>query len=296
MLERTLRAFQNVKVPAEWRVEMIVADNGSTDHTAEVVNAASHPSIQIRHVYEPRPGKSRAQNTAMASATGEALLFTDDDVEPADNWVEKMARPLLEHRCEAVAGRILLADYLRRPWFTHLHEMWLADVGEPDDNSPILIGASMGVHRSVFEKIGTFDEELGPGATGFGEETLVWMQMKEAGLRIHPAKDTYVIHHPEASRLLRASWLAAATRYGNTGAYFMHHWEHARVRCPALQAFLIKIKLFLRRLLRRPPALNSEGCPGWEMSYLVRIETLRQFIVESRRTRNYELRGLCRKS
>lgn len=295
MLEKTLRAFQNVKVPEEWRVELIVADNGSTDHTADVVKSASHASIEIRHVYESLPGKSRAQNTAMARATGQVLLFTDDDVEPADDWVENMARPLLEHRCEAVAGRILLAESLRRPWITQLHEMWLADVGEPDDTSPILIGASMGIHRSVFDTIGNFDEELGPGATGFGEETLLWMQMKEAGFRIHPARDTYVIHHPEASRLLRASWLAAATRYGNTGAYFMHHWEHSQVRCPALQALLMKIKLFLRRLPRRPPALNSEGCPAWEMSYLVRIETMRQFIVESRRSRNYELRGLCKK-
>lgn len=292
MLEETLRAFQKVKIPADWRVEMIVADNGSTDHTAQVVKSASHPSIGIHHVFEPRPGKSRAQNAAMARATGEALLFTDDDVEPADDWVEQMARPLLEHRCEAVAGRILLADDLRRPWITHLHEMWLADIGEPEEISPILIGASMGIHRSVFETISNFDEELGPGATGFGEETLVWLQMKEAGLRIQPVTDTHVIHHPEASRLLRASWLAAATRYGNTSAYFMHHWEHSQVRCPALQAMLIKIKLFLRRLPRRPPALNSEGCPAWEMSYLVRIETLRQFIVESRRPRNYGLRGL----
>ncbi len=295
MLEKTLRAFQSVKVPGDWRVEMIVADNGSTDHTAEVVKAASHASIEIRHVFEPRPGKSRAQNTAMAHATGQALLFTDDDVEPADNWVENMARPLLEHRCEAVAGRILLAGNLRRPWFTPLHEMWLADVGEPERESPILIGASMGIHRSVFEKISNFDEELGPGASGFGEETLVWMQMKEAGLRIHPVTDTHVVHHPEASRLLRASWLAAATRYGITNAYVMHHWEHSRVRFPALQAFLIGTKLSLRRLPRRSPALDSEGCPAWEMSYLARMETLKRFIVESRRPRNYERRGLYRK-
>jgi glycosyltransferase involved in cell wall biosynthesis len=43
---------------------------------------------------EPAPGKSRAQNTALAEARGEVLLFTDDDVEPAEDWIEKMARPL----------------------------------------------------------------------------------------------------------------------------------------------------------------------------------------------------------
>jgi glycosyltransferase involved in cell wall biosynthesis len=292
MLEKTLRAFQSVKVPVGWRVEMIVADNGSADHTAEVVKSAGHASIEIRHVYEPRPGKSRAQNAAMAHARGEALLFTDDDVEPADNWVENMARPLLENRCEAVAGRILLAEDLRRPWFTHLHEMWLAEVREPAADSPELVGASMGIHRSVFETIGNFDEELGPGATGFGEETLVWMQMMEAGLRICPVNDTFVIHRPDPSRLLRSAWLTAAARYGRTNAYLMHHWQHARVPYPALRVFLLRMKLFLRSLPRQSARLDAEGCPDWEMSYLTRIEGLKRFIEESGRPRNYGPRAL----
>ncbi len=287
MLEKTLRAFQSVKVPGGWQVELIVADNGSEDCTAEVVNSANHASIEIRSVHEPRPGKSRAQNTAMAHARGEVLLFTDDDVEPADNWVENMARPLLEKRCEAVAGRILLAEDLRRPWFTHLHEMWLAEVREPAAESPELVGASMGIHRSVFEMIKNFDEELGPGATGFGEETLVWMQMMKAGLRIHPVNDTFLIHRPDPSRLLRCAWLSAAARYGRTNAYLMYHWQHSQVACPALRVFVLRMKLLLRRLPRRSAHLDAEGCPAWEMSYLSRIEELKRFIETSGKSRNY---------
>lgn len=295
MLERTLRAFQAVTVPEDWRVEMIVADNGSTDHTAEVVKVASHPAIMIRHVYEPRPGKSRAQNLALAHARGEALLFTDDDVEPAQNWLENMARPLLERRCEAVAGRIYLAEDLRRPWFTKMHAIWLAEVRNPEAGRTELVGASMGIHRSVFGMIGDFDVELGPGASGFGEETLVEMQMREAGFRICSVRDTFVIHHPDATRLLRSSWLAAAERFGRTSAYTAHHWKHARVCFPALRVLWLRIKLFLRRLPRRTPGLDAEGCPEWEMSYLAGIESLKRFVEESRRPRNYELRALRRK-
>lgn len=294
-LEKTLRAFQKVKVPGDWRVELIVADNGSADHTAEVIKAACHPAMAIRHVYEPRPGKSRAQNTAMAQARGAALLFTDDDVEPAASWLEKMARPLLETRCEAVAGRILLAEDLHRPWFKPMHGIWLAEARQPAVDSGGLVGASMGIHRTVFEVIDDFDEELGPGASGFGEETLVWLQMKEAGMRICPVTDTFVIHHPEPARLLRANWLAAAARFGRTSAYLMYHWEHTHVPYPALHAMGVRIKLVLRRLMRRSPGLDAEGCPEWEMSYLARIESLKRFIEESRRPRKYELRALRRK-
>ena len=272
MLERTLVAFRAVEVPPDWRVELIVVDNGSTDATAEVVRNADHPAIRIRHVHEDRPGKSRAQNTAMAHARGEALLFTDDDVEPAANWLAVMARPLLERECDAVAGRILLAEELRRPWLSHLHEIWMAVMSQLEEEAPELVGASMGIHRSVFATIDNFDEELGPGASGFGEETLLWMQMKEAGMKIHPVHETFVIHRPDPSRLLRASWLKTASQRGRTTAYLLHHWQHAGPSLSALQACWIRAKLYLRRLPRLLDKTDSEGCPAWEISYRTRLE------------------------
>jgi glycosyltransferase involved in cell wall biosynthesis len=295
-LERTLHAFQSVKAPDGWSVELIVVDNGSTDETAIVVNNARHSTIDIRYVFEAHPGKCRAQNTALAVARGEALLFTDDDVEPASNWLECMVRPLLEKRCEAVAGRILLSPELRRSWQTHMHRIWLADVPVLGTECPELVGASMGIHRSVFDKIDAFDEELGPGASGFGEETLLWMQMKEAGLRIRAVHDTFVTHHPDPSRLTRSCWLAAAARYGLTRAYLAYHWEHSPVPCPTLHAIIVRFKLILRRLLSRSARPEAEGCPAWEMSYLARIESLMRYIEESRRPRNYERRALRRRN
>lgn len=294
MLAQTLEMFLRVSVPTGWKVELIIADNGSTDGTAEVIKSARHPAIEIQHLIEDRPGKSRAQNRAMRAARSDVLLFTDDDVEPAENWIERMAIPLKEGGAAAVVGRIILSEELRRPWMTPMHEMWLAAVAEPADEAPILIGACMGVHRTVFERIGAFDEELGPGATGFGEETLLWHQMKEAGMRILPVRDTHVIHHPDVSRLERSSWLAAARRYGLTDAYVKHHWDHQRPAFPVMQILILRLKLFVRRRLVARHQNGDEGCPAWEMSYLVRLESLWQWKNERKRPRNYERRGLLR--
>ena len=296
MLERTLHAFQAVIVPEGWGVEMIVADNGSTDETSRLVNEASHPTIEIRYVYQSRPGKSRSLNVAVAVAKGEILLFTDDDVVPESDWLCCMARPLLEKRCDAVAGRIRLNPELYRSWQTHMHGVWLADVPRLAQETPELVGASMGIHRTVSGLIDGFDEELGPGASGFGEDTLFWMQMKEAGLRIEAVHDTFVTHYPDPSRLTRSSWLSTATRYGKTRAYLAYHWEHSQVPCPALHALFVSIKLILRRMLRRPVRPDDEGCPAWEMSYLVRIESLMRYIEESKKPRNYECRALRTRS
>ncbi len=293
-LGNTLRAFASVRVPDGWRVEMIVADNGSTDETPVVVANAKHPSISIRYLAVPVPGKSRAQNAALLLATGEVLLFTDDDIEPSENWLETMARPLLENRCDAVAGRILLADDLRRPWMTPMHARWLADVRESATEMPELVGASMGIRRSVFDRIGLFDEDLGPGVTGFGEETLVWLQMKEAGMRVLSVADTHVVHHPDPSRLRRDSWLSAAAGQGRTHAYILHHWKHGSISRPGMNAAWMKLKLAVRRLLGAFRGISAEGCPEWELCYVSRIAFLENFIRESAKPRNYLIRALTK--
>ncbi len=294
MLAQTLERFLRVSVPTGWKVELIIADNGSTDGTAEVIRSARHPAIEIRHLMEERPGKSRAQNRALRAARSDVLLFTDDDVELAENWIERMAVPLREGNADAVVGRIILSSELRRPWMTPMHEMWLAAVAEPADEAPILIGACMGVHRAVFERIGAFDEELGPGATGFGEETLLWRQMKEARMMILAVRDTHVVHHPDPSRLDRASWLAASRCFGLTDAYIKHHWDHERPAFPLMQFLFLRAKLFVRRRFAARHQNGDEGCAAWEMSYLVRLESMRQWRNERQRPRNYERRGLVR--
>lgn len=295
MLKKTLEAFGKVVVPKDMVVEMIIVDNGSVDDTGDVVRMARHPHMEIRHLFEARPGKSRALNVAVAEAKGDVFLFTDDDVEPAIDWIERMARPLLQRCCDAVAGRIVLAEELERSWLTPMHLMWLAVDSEPKGESQILIGACMGLHRSVFDRIDHFDEELGPGASGFGEETLLWRQIQEANLRILSVVNTFVIHRPDPSRLLRSSWLSAAIRFGRTDAYCKYHWDHDEVMFPLVQSAIVQIKLYLRRLVQDNPGLDAEGCFPWEMSYLVKIESLKQFIIESHRPRNYERRGLRKK-
>lgn len=293
-LARTLKWFEGVTVPAGWEVEMIIADNGSDDNTQKVIANANHPVVKIRRVFEARPGKSRAQNIAVRAATGRVLLFTDDDVEPAPDWIEKMAAPLLHEECDAVAGRILLGDELRRDWLERMHEIWLAGFPTLEEKNPELVGASMGIRRSVFDTIGEFEEELGPGAIGFGEETLVWLQMRKAGMRILPVNNTYVVHHPDESRLLRSSWLAAAVRYGETRAFMIHHWEHDQFRYRVLKMAFLKIKLLARGLLVGKRDSGQEGCPAWEMSYRVELASLARFPREECRPRLYLKYGLQR--
>ena len=55
-----------------------------------------------------------------------------------------------------------------------------------------LVGANMALSREVFAKVPGFDPELGPGALGFYDDTLLGWQLQEAGYTIGSAFDVVV--------------------------------------------------------------------------------------------------------
>jgi len=281
-------------VPEGWAVELLVVDNGSTDHTPAVIQEFQLNNMNLLHVSEPRTGVSRARNTGLAAAQGEVILFTDDDLSPDRDWLRKIGTPLLEGKCDAAVATVKLAEHLDRPWLEPVHKAWLAVPANPRDAELELTGASMGFHRSVLKRVPAFDPELGGGAIGFGEDTLFSWQLCEAGFRLLRIPDALAVHHPDPIRLLRSHWLAAAIQRGPTGAYLLHHWQHGEMRNPLMRAYYVAAKLRLRRILQPPVPMDAEGCAPWEMSYVLTIEQCRHFLKERRRPRNYSKRGLIR--
>ena len=83
-LQRTLDSLAEQKhIDA---TEVLVVDNNCTDQTADVVDAFRY-RLPIRRTKESRQGLAHARNTAVADCKGEVLLFTDDDVLFAPDWL-----------------------------------------------------------------------------------------------------------------------------------------------------------------------------------------------------------------
>ena len=61
-------------------IEVVLADNNSTDHTAELAGAAAmRLALRYRRVFEPEPGKHRALNAALATVTTPLVVTVDAD-------------------------------------------------------------------------------------------------------------------------------------------------------------------------------------------------------------------------
>lgn len=80
-LERTLRALTQQRI-APSRFEVVVAVDGARDGTAAYLSALAMPYGLVTVASgEPR-GPAAARNQGAAAASGELLVFLDDDVEP----------------------------------------------------------------------------------------------------------------------------------------------------------------------------------------------------------------------
>jgi glycosyltransferase involved in cell wall biosynthesis len=197
------------------RWEVVVVDNNSTDDTREVVlsRTATYP-VRIRYLFEARQGKSHALNTGIASSDSTIVVFTDDDVRVSPSWLSAACAPILADRgVEYTGGPVVpIWEAPPPPWLdSHRSDLWgtlaILDYGrEPfvfEDRQRVPLGANMAVRRSLIERIGGFDPELGRrGHSLLGQEQAEFFFRSRAyGARGLYVPEMALEHHVPATRL-----------------------------------------------------------------------------------------------
>src|SRR5581483_541916 len=84
--DQTLAQFQNLRIPEGVTWELLVVNNNCTDQT-DLVLENYRSRLPLRRLFEPKQGHCHARNCAVAAATGELLLWTDDDVLVNPEWL-----------------------------------------------------------------------------------------------------------------------------------------------------------------------------------------------------------------
>src|SRR2546425_6789214 len=89
LLPRSLDSVRNqMRTSAD--LEIMIVDNGSTDHTRDMVAEVQAEDSRVRYVVEPNAGISHARNRALREARGEYLAFLDDDAWAEHDWLHNL--------------------------------------------------------------------------------------------------------------------------------------------------------------------------------------------------------------
>lgn len=262
-LKKLLESLDSIQWLDSFQVEVLVIDNGSTDGTASFLlgEQARSRRFVLRALKEERQGKANALNRGLKEATGEIIFFLDDDVVVHPQWLVKQLECYRTTNFDAIQGRVLpgvdAGGQPADPQKLQEYNIPVIDYGEEVQEIHGLTGTNMSFKREVFEKVGYFDVSLGPGATGFSEDTEYSMRIRQAGFRIGYTPQAIVYHELNPDRYGRAYNRMAQYRKGLSRSIYRRDSILFRT-APNLLANCIRFG-FYSVLGRRQKAYKTEG-------------------------------------
>lgn len=194
LLHATIEAVRTQDPPCDQLLLVV-------DHNAALAIALrEHAPEAVVVENEESRGLSGARNTGIRAATGDVVVFLDDDAVPRPGWLRGLLAPFDDPSVAGVGGRAEPAwEAGERPDWMPEELDWVVGCsfrGQAGGDVRNPIGCSMAFRSSVFERVGGFVSELGRvGTIPLGcEETELGLRVNEDGGRIVLAEDSVVDH------------------------------------------------------------------------------------------------------
>lgn len=211
--------------------DLVVVDQSDDDQSGLVVRALTEKHPQLRYVHTSTAGLSRAYNIGIRASRGELLAFTDDDCVAPPDWVANVVAAFAAEP----AGELLYGQVLVPPGL--VKDGGIVPSFEIDKPRRLTwrqgfrvcgMGANFAARRSLFDRVGGFDEALGGGGPLKSSQDFDFIyRTYVAGatvlLRPEVKVDHYGLRQPE-------QWGATMRAYGfGDGAFY---WKHVRCGDP----------------------------------------------------------------
>jgi glycosyltransferase involved in cell wall biosynthesis len=238
-VERTMeldRLFASLGAQTFTDFEIIVVDQNADDRLATYMERARQSGLTIRHLKHRPANLSAARNVGIEAAHGTWLGFPDDDC-----WYEADLLERLKDRfaCDApLSGAAVQWVEEGVPAEPAPHLTW--ERSRRFRDIPVA-SFQLFFHRKLFDRIGTFDCQLGVGLWfGAGEETDLVLRALHAGalLTYEPSAK---VHHPlKLPAPTAQARLAARLRARGAGALYAKHGLSAWVILRGLAAPVLR--------------------------------------------------------
>jgi glycosyltransferase involved in cell wall biosynthesis len=250
--------------------EIVVVDNASTDHTAQIV-ARYASQANVRYVLEKRIGLCIARNTGwQAAAAGYVALF-DDDAIAQSGWLAAIAHAFQRSSGDVgvIGGRVDPIWLAPRPaWLDDQIAGALTIVDWGSEEKPILdlrrewlVGANMAAPRSVLAEVGGFHpwlDRVGANLLSSGDVHLQ-MEIVRRGYRCLYVPAMAIQHLAPPARLTQA-WFTKRFYWQGISDAVMDIIDDP----PSLNRRLRLAARRLARLARSPDRLRALSQPTRE--------------------------------
>lgn len=241
LLRVCLRALKET-LPRDVPTEIIVADDGSTDDTAEFLREWAKIDPRLKTVRAKRnAGFIATCNLGVKAATGEILVFLNNDTVPLPGWLTPLLRTFRDYPdAGAVGGRLIYpTGRLQEAGGVIFSDSSGANFGrnDPAPGAPLYnfvrevdycSGALLATPRQLCEKLGGFDPHYAPA---YYEDTDYCFRVRQEGLRVYYQPESSIVHLEGATSGVDLA--SGAKRYQAINhAKFMKRWKTALNKQP----------------------------------------------------------------
>lgn len=221
LLARLLNKLNAQVTENRFTYSVVIIDNDASQSAWTVVEQAQKTSqYKIDYDVEPQRNISHARNRSVRNARGELIAFIDDDEFPADNWLLKHYRMLLDSKADGVLGPVL-------PYFDAAGPVWLIRSGLLD-RSRLKTGEV--IHNSLHTRTGNvllwqrlfeendswFDPKFGRSGGG---DAVFFRRRMEMGSVFVWCDEALVYENVPIERQQRSYYLRRACTRGMTEAW-----------------------------------------------------------------------------
>ncbi len=206
--------------------ELTVVDQSTTSATEGVLRPIAASDRRLSYVHDRAPGVSRGTNKAIRCSQGEIIAFTDDDCVVPTDWLTTIKDIFAaDPTADMLYGQVVAPP--DREWGVTpvLQFREMQRLSRRDGLHIIGMGANFAARRRMFDAIGLFDEELGPGTPlSSGQDFDLMYRAYVAGYITLLCPSVEVVHYGTRTR---EEWPKRMREYGiGDGAFFLKH-----VRC-----------------------------------------------------------------
>jgi glycosyltransferase involved in cell wall biosynthesis len=226
-ITKTLEHILKQEVGAAIPWEVILVDNGSTDHTDEVARAAWKSGIPFKIIREMRRGVTFARATGVENAAYEYVSYIDDDNRIAPDWVTVLYHTFSENPGIGMCGGQNEGVYEIPPpaWFEPVRLCYAVGAqgtktSDITDSKGLLWGAGMSFRKSCYLNVISlgfrFHADGKPGSVVRGEDTELSVAFMAAGYRLWYVEALRLQHFMPAGRL---KWEYAVSLFKGLGEF-----------------------------------------------------------------------------
>ena len=207
------RAVRSVLAGTRAPAQVVVVNQTPDTATAHAVAAIG--DTRVRYLAAPSLGISAALNFGIANSDSEYIAITGDDCAATPGWAEVLGDQLASDPTVGLMfGSILPAPHDKIVGFVPSYERPAPVVASHVAQKHLVAGTSacVALRRSVWDRLGGFDELLGVGARfGSGEDTDFTIRALAAGFKVKEEPGARVVHHgfytwSQRPQLLERNW------------------------------------------------------------------------------------------